>query len=154
MRFRHSPMSFAIALACAAGAACAASGADNEHGPTFLDEGGSDATARPEGGGDASQETSTPGSDATQEVGVVDALGESKSSDGGEGEASGEAATDASDAGAGDTGAVCTSTMALLAAGPASLAEAVYASGQWSMASTVSGGAAAAPTLVPFGGGY
>src|ERR1700722_14637423 len=137
MRFRHSPMSFAIALACAAGAACAASGADNEHGPTFLDEGGSDATARPEGGLDASQEVSTPGFDAALEGGVVDAADEDRGSDAGSQDAAPEAAIDASDTGSGDTGAVCTSTMALLAAGPSSLAEAVYASAQWSAANTV-----------------
>jgi hypothetical protein len=44
--------------------------------------------------------------------------------------------------------------MAILAASATSLAEAVYGHGQWSTASVVSGGASAAPALIPLGSGY
>jgi hypothetical protein len=66
-----------------------------------------------------------------------------------------DAASDtASDTGATETGTTCPSSMAILAAGASSLAEAAYGHGQWSTASVVSGGASAAPALIPFGSGY
>lgn len=158
MRFRHSGLSLAVALAGAcAGAACATSGADNVHGPTFGD-GGGDA----HGGGEAS--AGEAGSDASHETGAAGDGGVAEASEGGgggDGAADGgggetgatEAGSDA-DAGATESGTTCPSTMALLAASGTAIAQAVYGHGQWSSATQVAGGASAAPTLVPFGTGY
>jgi hypothetical protein len=144
MRLRHSTVSFAVAGALAA---CAASGIDNLHGPAFESEAGSTQ----EGGPDAAPEAA-PATDAGGEAATVDAPGESAGADIGSPE---DAASEANgDTGAAETGGTCTSSMALLAASGASLAEAVYANGQWAVATTVSGGAAAAPALIPFGTGY
>jgi hypothetical protein len=164
MQFRHSTVSFAVAGILAA---CATSGPDNLHGAAYEDEagptqeGGPDATAEAEAGGgadarvDASPDTSTA-SDAGGDVGMVDAPGESEESAATDAGAPVDAASEAtaSDTGTTETGTTCTSSMALLAASGSSLAEAVYGHGQWSTASVVSGGASAAPTLIPLGTGY
>ena len=155
MRFRHSVLSLAVGVAAGA---CATSGVDNVHGPTFGD-GGSDAKA----GADAS-----PGADgaadASHDVAAADAPGAESSSGAGDdaaGDAPGEATTDGGDGGdgGGDTGpteggSTCPSTMAILAAGGSAVAQAVYGHGQWSSASSIAGGASAAPSLAPLGTGY
>jgi hypothetical protein len=149
MRFRHSTVSFAVAGALAA---CATSGTDNLHGPAFGEEAGAGMEGGADGEADATPETSTA-SDAGADRAMVDAPDESAPTDTG---APVDAAVDtgAGDTGAPETGTTCTSSMAMLAAGASSLAEAVYGHGQWSTASVVSGGASAAPTLTPFGSGY
>ena len=145
MRFRHSTVSFALAGALAA---CATSGTDNLHGPAFGAEGG----AGKESGADATPETGSA-SDAGADRAMVDATDESAPTEtGAPVDAASE--TETGDTGAPETGSTCTSSMAILAAGASSLAEAVYGHGQWSTASVVSGGASAAPTLIPFGSGY
>jgi hypothetical protein len=58
------------------------------------------------------------------------------------------------EAGAFDGGSTCPSTMAVLATGGTSMAGAGFAHGQWSSANIVAGGASAAPSLVPWQGGY
>jgi hypothetical protein len=145
MRFRHSTVSFAVAGAVAA---CATSGTDNLHGPAFENEAGS----APEGGTDATPDTS-PAADAGAEVGTFDAPAESAPADTGTPVDAAAETTD-TDTGTTETGTTCTSSMAILAASASSVAEAVYGHGQWSTASVVSGGASAAPALVPFGSGY
>lgn len=151
MRFRHSWVSFAGPLtALLAAGACATSGADNEHGPVYLDAGGVTVEAGPEGG-------------ATPEAAPVDAPVEASSDAPPEGSPT-EAGTDApvdapgeaegTSEAAAETGTTCTSTMALVAAGSASVAQASFGHGVWSSATVVSGGASAAPSLVPFGTGY
>jgi hypothetical protein len=148
MRFRHSTVSFAVAIALAA---CATSGADNLHGPSFENEAGPGQ----EGGADAAADTTpetSPGTDGGGDVETADAPGESAATETG---APTDAASETtSDTGATETGVPCASSMAILAASASSLAEAVYGHGQWSTASVVSGGASAAPTLIPFGSGY
>jgi hypothetical protein len=158
MRVRDSAVSGAVALLTVLAAACATSGGDNEHGPAFTDaateagaqEAGGDATADTgpaEGGFDASTDRSAqdgPTDGAMQEASdVVDAPVEAEAS------TSGDAGTDA-----GEASAPCTSTMALLAGGSTAIAQATYGHGQWSTATVVTGGAAAAPSLVAFGTGY
>jgi len=64
MRFRHSTVSFAVAIALAA---CATSGADNLHGPSFENEAGPGQ----EGGADAAADTTpetSPGTDGGGDV--------------------------------------------------------------------------------------
>jgi len=147
MRFRHSTVSFAAAGALAA---CATSGTDNLHGPAYENEGGSGQ----EGGADAAADTS-PAADAGGDLGTVDAPEEVAESAAAETGAPMDATSEApSDTGATETGATCTSSMALLAASATSLGEAVYGHGQWSTATVVTGGASAAPALIPFGTGY
>jgi predicted heme/steroid binding protein len=143
-------------------AACATSGADNLHGPVYENEAG----PAQEGGADAAAETSTGGAaggDAGGDVAAVDGPVESAAAEGGgPGDGASETGGDTGtpetgvpeDTGAPETGATCTSSMALLAASASSLGEAVYGHGLWSTATTVTGGAAAAPTLVPLGSGY
>ncbi|HEY8039065.1 MAG TPA: hypothetical protein VIF15_04695 [Polyangiaceae bacterium] len=145
-------MRYALALlAVGLAGACATSGPDNEHGPTFLDGGGDGASA-----GDVG----ATGDDAVNEGATADdATNDGPSSVDAPAEAQGDATADGStDAGGGDTGQVdsgsCTSTMALLAASGTVMGEAVFGHGQWSTASTVAGGAAGAPSLVAFGAGY
>jgi hypothetical protein len=146
MRFRHSRVSFVVSLlGTLAAASCATSGADNEHGPDFLDAGG---------GGDASGEVEVTG-DAAQDVTAADSPAESAPSE--DGDTTGDAPLEVSgtqDAGATETGTGCTSSMALLAASGSSVAQASFVHGAWASATVVSGGASAAPTLVPFGTGY
>jgi hypothetical protein len=152
MRFRHSTLSFAGAvavLAVFALAACATSGADNEHGPSFGD--GGDAHATGDTGG-----TPDAGSDATHDAAPSDAQaqGDSQGLQDAPGEGAGEAGEGGSTEGGTEGGSTCPSTMAILAAGGSSVAQAVFGHGQWSSASTVSGGASAAPSLVALQGGY
>jgi hypothetical protein len=152
MRLRHSTLSFAAVLGLAA---CATSGADNEHGPAFTDAGGdahatTDTGAGHEGGADAA--SGDGGTDAKSP-------GDAAAGDGAAGDAPSEGAVAAGDGGStdsgpGEGGTTCPSTMALLAAGGSSIAQAVFGHGQWSSASVVSGGASAAPALVPLQGGY
>jgi len=182
MRFRHSALSLGLvrglvrvvpfaaaaagaALASVATGACANSGPDNLHGPTYGD-GGTEGGGAGEGGHEAGGglEGGPGGHDAgdgsaasADGAGTVD--GQTGSTDGatdGPGtEAGNDAALgDASDAGPTDGGATCPSTMALLATGASSIAQAVYGHGQWSTAVIVAGGGSAAPSLVPLGGGY
>jgi hypothetical protein len=149
MRFRHSTVSFAVAGALAA---CATSGTDNLHGPAFGEEGGAGKEGGAGGGADAAPETSSA-SDAGADRAIVDATAESALTEtGAPVDAASETGT--GDTGVPETGSTCTSSMAILAAGASSLAEAVYGHGQWSTASVVSGGASAAPTVIPFGSGY
>jgi hypothetical protein len=138
---------------CAVCAACAASGADNLHGPAF---GGDGDDAR--GGPDASTGADAT-ADAPREAGPADAPTADASIEAGDdaaADAPEERPTDAGggDAGPTDGGATCSSTMAVLAAGPSAIAQAVYGHGQWSSASQVGGGASAAPSLVPLGAGF
>jgi len=148
MRFRHSTVSFAVAGALAA---CATSGTDNLHGPAFGSEAGTGQEGGADAGADAAHETGTA-TDAGGDVAAVDAPEESMASETG---APVDAASETTaDTGATETGSTCTSSMAILAASASSLAEAVYGHGQWSTASLVSGGASAAPTLIPLGSGY
>jgi hypothetical protein len=161
MQFRHSRLSFALALAATLPVACATSGADNEHGPVYAGDAGQDGSTMPEGS-QSSPDSSSPAAetgvdsgtaagDAAEELTALDAP------DQGEGAAEDapvEAASDAGQPDAAETGTTCTSTMALLAASSTSLAEAIYGHGQWSSATTVGSGASAAPVVVPFGTGY
>jgi hypothetical protein len=148
MRFRHSALSLALTLAAAA---CATSGADNLHGPTFGDA-GSDAggSVDADGGSEAALDAGPTDATAAVETSTTEA-GDDATAD-----ASREAATEAGGAEAGPTeaGSTCSSTMAVLAAGGSAIAQAVYGNGQWSAASQIAGGASAAPSLVPFGSGY
>jgi hypothetical protein len=159
MRFRDSSMSGALALAGAVvGAACATSGAGNEHGPVFSDASTRDSATSEGGGADALPEsTAKDASDASTDAPPGDAP-ETSAEAGGDApfdapaEAESEAASEAGEAG--EATAPCTSTMALLAAGTSSTAVAIYGHGQWSSATVVSGGAAGGSSLVPFGSGY
>ena len=150
MRFRHSTLSFGVAVAVAA---CATSGTETLHGPTFGEEGGHEGgvdAGTPETGGGG-------GGDAADELPVVDGpAGDVTIVDTGSpvDSAASEGSSSGGDTGATETGTTCPSSMALLAASGSALAEAVYGHGQWSSASVVSGGAAAAPAIVPLGTGY
>jgi hypothetical protein len=131
MRFRDSSMSGALALAGAVvGAACATSGAGNEHGPVFSDASTGDSATSEGGGADALPEsTAKDASDASTDAPPGDAP-ETSAEAGGDApfdapaEAESEAASEAGEAG--EATAPCTSTMALLAAGTSSTAVAIY----------------------------
>jgi len=170
MRFRHSALSLGLAVAGVVGAAlaagaCANSGPDNLHGPTFGEagaeggaagEGGSEAGHGGEGG--AVQDAGGDGA-ANTEASVEGGAGGDAGAEGGPDGAGAETGTDAagvdaSEAGPTEGGTTCPSTMALLATGASSIAQAVYGHGQWSTAAVVAGGGSAAPSLVPFAGGY
>jgi hypothetical protein len=153
MRLRHSPLSFAALVLAAAG--CAASAADNEHGPAYGDGGKGDATAEagaPDGGG-------SPADGAARETSITDAPADSLQ-EASSPEASVDTGTDApaeaanpEDAGASE-GGTCSSSLAIVAGGSNSVTQSAYAHGVWSTASVASGGVAAAPVVVPFGTGY
>jgi hypothetical protein len=159
MLFRHSGVSFAVAIAVPlAAGACAGSGADNEHGPDFTDGGGTEGAT----GVDAAQDgtshdgpaTGDAAKDGGTEGGVAEGGTDATTEGSPDGPSDGPVGNDASDAGTGETGSTCTSTMAVLAAGSASVAQSINGHGVWSSATVVTGGASAAPALVPFGGGY
>jgi len=158
MRFRDSVVSGALALAGAVtGGACATSGVGSEHGPVFTDAGAEGAPPAEGGGDDGSFDASSKDAgDASVEAPSLDAPGVETSAEAG-GDGPFDAPFDAppeTTSEDGEAGASCTSTMALLAGGSSSIAEAVYDHGQWSPAGIVAGGASAQPGLVAFGTGY
>ncbi len=147
-------------------AACATSGANNEHGPTFLGDAGDAATGddgapAEAGAGDAGDTGDAAVGDAGGEGGSAspDANLDSPAGQTGDASDTGTVPADAAgnpDAGASDA-AACPSTMALLAMGGSSVAEARFSGGAWSAATLASQGAAASPALpalLPFAGGY
>ncbi len=162
---RHSILSFAGALL--AGAACATSGADNEHGPAFFGDGGGGGGADGHAaGGDAAATTHDAAAESAASDGPAqdvppagdggagaDSAPEAAAQDGG-GSGGDASESGASEAGSTEGGPVCASTMALLAAGGSGVAGAVWGHGQWSTASALAGGASAAPALVAYAGGY
>lgn len=152
MRLRDSVLSGALVAL----GACATSGADNEHGPAY----GDDAAMADAAGGDATADTTAApdGGDASKDQSATDApvvdgtSGQDAPADG-VSDAPAPPESAAGETGA-ETSAPCTSTMALLAGGSATLAEATYGHGAWSSASIIGTGASAAPSLVAFGTGY
>ncbi|HEY8089117.1 MAG TPA: hypothetical protein VIF09_14760 [Polyangiaceae bacterium] len=154
MQFRHSGVSFAVALAVPlAAGACAGSGADNEHGPDFTDGGGAGESGG-EGavGSDAAHDVTSHDGPASSDGGTEGAIVEGGADGAPDGPVDSPVSNDASEAG--ETGSTCTSSMAVLAAGSSSVAQSIYGHGIWSSATVVAGGASAAPSLVPFGTGY
>jgi len=111
---------------------------DREHGPEFGD-----------GGDDAVQGTDTGGPDVGADV------AQDATQDATQPEAASDAPAETADDGAPEADASsCASTMALVGASGGALVGAVYAAGQWSAASAISGGGAgAAPSIAALGGG-
>ena len=162
MQFRNSGVSFAVAIAVPLAGACAGSGADNEHGPVFTDGGGSESSVEAATGADATHEAAAsdgPSGDATGAEGGSDGAAEGAVGEGGadgpvEGALDAPTGTDASEAGAAETGTTCTSSMAVVAGGASTVAQSIWGHGIWASADVASGGASSGPSLVPFGAGY
>jgi hypothetical protein len=153
MRVRHSTLSFAVAVTLGA---CATSGPDNLHGPSYESDGGTATDGGADAAGGTTPETGGPadgGVDVTTTDGTAPEGGDAASETGADTGTAGDTGSPG-DTGATEAGPPCTSSMALLAANATSLAEAIYGGGQWSAASVVSGGASAAPALIGLGSGY
>jgi hypothetical protein len=151
---RHSGLSGARVAAAllALLAACATSANSSEHGPSFGDDGGADATS------DGAPVTDAPsGPDASTDAAAPQPEG-STSSDGGttpDSALTQDSSTSDTGSPPGDAG--CSSTAALLAMGSGGVVEAVMQGGTWAAASSASPGGVAAPAspaIVAFGGGY